>query len=275
MQIAVTSHIDLFLVLLSVGAVGGFLSGMLGVGGGIVFVPALYFTLQSFFPGSFHVMHVAVATSLSLVMATSASSAYWQNKRGAVDFELLKTWAFPKICGVLLGTFLASYVNSGFLKDFFAVITVLIGTYIVLGKDAAEDAPPRPHRISKGMQKVLAAMIGTVASMLGIGGATLNIPLMNYIGLPIRKSVGTGGALAVIISLPGVIGYILIGLYKAPVLPPYCLGYVNWLALACILPTSMLLSPVGVHVSHKMPRKVLRGIFAAVLLAVSVRMISS
>ncbi len=269
------SHIDLFLVLLGVGAVGGFLSGLLGVGGGIVFVPTLYFTLQAFFPGHYHLMHVAVATSLSLVMATSASSAYWHNKRGAVDFDLVRTWTLPNICGVITGTILASYVNSTFLKDFFSIIMGLIAIYIVTAKDAAEDALPRPHRISKNIQKVLAGAIGMVASMLGIGGAILNIPLMNYIGLPIRRSVGTGSALAVTISLPGVIGYILIGLYKASALPPYCLGYVNWMALACILPMSMLFSPLGVHLSHKIPRQILRSIFAMVLLIVSWRMFTT
>ncbi|MDE2336642.1 MAG: sulfite exporter TauE/SafE family protein, partial [Alphaproteobacteria bacterium] len=173
MHTVAVSHLDLFLVLLGVGAAGGILSGMLGVGGGIIFVPALYFTMRAFFPGAFHVMHVAVATSLSLVMATSASSTYWHNRRGAVDFSLLKAWALPMVCGVTLGTFLASYVESAFLKDFFAAITVLIAIYIMLGRDPAEDAPLQPHRIPPGMQKVLAGAIGTVASMLGIGGAML------------------------------------------------------------------------------------------------------
>jgi uncharacterized membrane protein YfcA len=132
-------------------------------------------------------------------------------------------------------------------------------------------AEARGHRVSVSLQRLFAAFVGMIAALLGVGGAILNIPFMTYMGMSMRKAVGTGGALAVVISLPAMAGYIFSGLH-AENLPPYSLGYVNWLALVIILPVSMLLSPVGVHVSHKLPRNTLRRIFAVVLIIVSLRM---
>jgi uncharacterized membrane protein YfcA len=264
------SYIGLFITLVAVGGVGGLLSGMLGVGGGIIFVPALYFALLAFAPTAEHVMRVAIGTSLALVLVTGASSAFWHHRKGSVDFSIIKSWALPVVLGVIAGTFFATYVHGNFLKQFFAVAMLLNSVYMALSHEPAEGLPA--HRTPVWGQRLVAAMIGFVAAMLGIGGAILNIPFMTYIGTPMRKAVGTGGALAVIISLPGMFGYIFTGLQNVHELPPYCIGYINWLALVAILPVSMILSPVGVHISHKLPKNLLRRIFAAVLVIVSIRM---
>jgi uncharacterized membrane protein YfcA len=269
----ITSHASLILTLLAVGGVGGLLSGMLGVGGGVIFVPALYFTLVSFMPDAGHLMRVAVGTSLALILATGASSAYWHHRKGCVDFSILKSWGPAIVCGVAVGTYFASTVNSHFLKQLFSCATLLVSVYMAFSKEQVEEMPA--HRVPAGAQKIFAGFVGMISALTGVGGAMLNIPFMTYMGLPMRRAVGTGGALAFIISFPAMIGYIVSGLNHTQQLPPYCIGYVNWLALIVILPVSMVLSPVGVHVSHKLPRNVLRRIFSAVLLVVSVRMFAS
>ena len=267
------SHVGLLLSLLVVGGVGGFLSGLLGVGGGIIFVPALYFTLTSFSPDTGHAMRIAIGTSLALVLVTGASSAFWHHKKGSVDFNIIKNWTPAVVLGVAAGTFFASAIDGHILKQFFASITLLISVYMTFSKEPPVEPPV--HSVSLALQRVAAAIIGMIAAILGIGGAMLNIPFMTYMGVPMRKSVGTGGALAFIISLPAMVGYIFVGLRYTSQLPPYSLGYVNLLALVAILPISMLLSPVGVHVSHNMPRNILRRIFAVVLVVVALRMFIS
>ena len=266
----IISHASLVLTLLIVGGVGGLLSGMLGVGGGIIFVPALYFTLVSFAPQAGHIMRVAIGTSTALILATGASSAFWHHRKGSVDFAILRSWGPAVVGGVAVGTYFASTVNGHFLKQLFSFLMLFICVYMALSKEPHENV--QTHRVSAGVQKAFAAFVGMIAALLGVGGAIMNIPFMTYIGMPMRKAVGTGGALAFIISLPAMIGYIISGLPHAHELPPYCVGYVNWLALVVILPVSMLLSPVGVHVSHKLSKNVLRRIFAVVLAVVSLRM---
>jgi uncharacterized membrane protein YfcA len=269
----IASHADLILTLLAVGGVGGFLSGLLGVGGGIIFVPALYFTLVNFAPEAGHVMRVAIGTSTALILATGASSSFWHHKKGAVDFAILKRWSPTIVVGVAIGTCFASTVNGHSLKQIFAFLMLLISVYMALSKEPHADAPAR--HVSASIQRIFAAFVGMIAALLGVGGSILNIPFMTYMmGMPMRKAVGTSSALALVISLPAMAGYIFSGLH-AQQLPPYSLGYVNWMALIVILPVSMLLSPVGVHVSHKLPRNTLRRIFAVVLIIVSARMFMS
>jgi len=268
----IISHISLILTLLAVGGAGGFLSGLLGVGGGIIFVPALYFTLTTFAPEAGHVMRVSIGTSTALILATGASSAFWHHKKGAVDFDIIKSWAPAVVAGVAVGTYFASTVNGDFLKQLFASLMLLICVYMAVSKEPHAEA--QGHRISKMIQRFFAAFVGMIAALLGVGGSILNIPFMTYMGMSMRKAVGTGGALAVVISLPAMVGYIMTG-WGAQQLPPYSLGYVNWLALLIILPVSMVLSPIGVNVSHKLPRNTLRRIFSVVLMIVSLRMFMS
>jgi hypothetical protein len=268
----IVSHAGLILTLLAVGGVGGFLSGLLGVGGGVIFVPALYYTLIAFSPESGHVMRVAIGTSTALILVTGASSAFWHHKKGSVDFKIIKSWAPAVVAGVAVGTYFASTVDAHFLKQLFASLMLLISIYMAVTKEPQTEA--HRHRVSKMIQRFFAAFVGMIAALLGVGGSILNIPFMTYMGMSMRKAVGTGGALAVVISLPAMTGYIMAG-WSAQQLPPYSLGYVNWLALLIILPVSMVLSPVGVHVSHKLPRNTLRRIFAVVLIIVSVRMFMS
>ncbi|MBI3442027.1 MAG: sulfite exporter TauE/SafE family protein [Proteobacteria bacterium] len=263
-------HIHIILLLVAIGTVGGFLSGLLGVGGGIVFVPALYFCLTSFAVDAEHAMRVAVGTSLSLVLITGASSAFWHHKKGSIEFSIIKSWWPSIVGGVAVGTYFASSVDGHALKQIFTVVTLFIAFYMALSKELPTE--PQAHRVSKKMQRLVAALIASLSALIGIGGAMLNVPFMAYIGVPMRKAVGTGGALGFVISLPAMVGYILSGLPHMKELPPYSLGYINMLAVAVIIPISMLLSPVGVHVSHSMPRNILRRIFAVVLGIVSLRM---
>jgi uncharacterized membrane protein YfcA len=263
-------HAQIILPLLAIGAVGGFLSGMLGLGGGIIFVPALYFTLTSLGVDGGHAMRIAIGTSLALVFVTGASSAFWHNKKGSIDFTLIRSWWLFIVLGVAAGTFFASTISGAIIKRLFSVIVFAIAIYMVFGKEPETE---KKHKVSLRVQQLVETGIGFTASLIGIGGAILNIPFMTYMGVPMRKAVGTGSALGCIIGLPAIIGYIISGLPHMKELPPYSWGYVNLLALAVIVPLSMVLSPLGVHVSHIIAKSTLRRIFAVVLALVALRML--
>ena len=264
---------ELIMLLLAIGCVGGFLSGLLGVGGGIIFVPALFFSLSSLGFSEEHAMHIAIGSSLAIVMATGSVSAFSHYKRGGVDLTIVRSWGVPIVIGVVLGAFVASSVKSIVLKEIFACMTLLIAFYMAFSKDRTDVVPLR--WLTMTVQKFISAFIGIISAMLGVGGAILTVPLMSYIGLPMPRAVGTGAALGVAVAVPGVISYMVSGIIISDVLPPWSIGYVNLLTVAMIIPSSMLMAPVGVRLSHNMPRAMLRRVFAVVLIIVSVRMFLS
>lgn len=264
------SHIEVFLLLLTIGCAGGFLSGLLGVGGGILFVPALYFAMSALGMGSQHAMHLAVGTSLAVVFATGSISALGHHRRGAVDVTIMKSWGMFIVTGVVIGSVFATAVNGEALKRIFAAVTFILSFYMAFAKERPKDKPG--HLLTDKIQRSICIGIGMVSSMIGVGGAILTVPMMSYIGTPMTRATGTGAALGLLISLPGTLGYMLAGLPHLQELPPYSIGYVNLATLIFIIPTSMLMAPVGVRTSHTLPHVMLRRVFAAVMLIVSIRM---
>lgn len=263
---------DIFL-LVATGAIGGFLSGLLGVGGGIIFVPALVFVLSSIGIDPAHIMHIAVGSSMAVVLATGASSAFGHHKKKSVDKKILLSWGPFIVSGVIIGAIFASLVDGDLLRKIFAAITLLISFYMGLGRE--KTAAVVVENIFRGIQKCLCIVIGAISSMIGVGGAMLTAPMMHYIGVPTQKAVGTSAALSVLISLPGTVIYILSGLAHRADLPPWSLGYVDFAVIGFIIPVSMLMVPIGVQTSHLLPKILLRRIFGVMLFIVSIRMFMS
>jgi hypothetical protein len=258
-------------LLLAAGAAGGFLSGLLGIGGGLVFVPALYYCFGLTGSDTDHAMHAAVGTSLALVMVTGAVSAYWHDKKAAVDFYILRSWGPFAAFGAAVGAYFAAAIDGAVLAKIFAGAMFLVSIYMMLSREGDPDVPQK-SRLSTMAARVISLAIGAAAAMIGVGGAILTIPMMTYSGIPLRKAVGTGAALGAVISIPGIAGYIVAGLHRGDGLPPFSLGYINLPAVALIVPFCFLLSPVGVRVSHGLDKKILKRIFAIVLLFASLRM---
>lgn len=263
------SLVQIILLLLAMGCMGGFLSGLLGVGGGILFVPALLFYFKQSGLDDSHAMLLSIGTSSAIVLATIATSAFHHLKRGAVDITIVKRWGIYNFIGVVLGLAVTALVNGYVLKIIFALTTSLMTIYIAFSKDKLETE--KEKYFPDGLKYFLCIGIGALASMVGMGGSILNIPLMTYTGTPLKRAIGTGSALGILLSFSATIGYIITGWPHRIELPAFSLGYVNLAAMAMIVPTSMLLAPVGVGVSHRIPRHALKWIFAAVLAIVSVR----
>lgn len=265
-----TDHGLLIALLLAIGAFGGFLSGLLGVGGGIIFVPALFFVLKSLGFDPDHLMHLSVGTSLAVIIATVLTSSRNHHKRGAVDVTILKSWGPFLVVGVLTGSYFAGQMDGKVLKELFAICTILIALYMAFGREKKTETVPA--FLTLPVQRVFCFIIGIIASMTGMGGAVLTVPFMSYRGIPMQRAVGTGAALGVLVSIPGVIGYIFTGWPKMAELPPFSLGYVNLAAALILIAASTQTTRFGVALSHKLDRQLLRRLFAAVLTLVSLRM---
>lgn len=266
------THVLLFsLSLLATGAIAGFVAGLLGVGGGIVIVPVLFYVFTLLGIDEEVKMHVAVGTSLSTIIATSAMSvrAHW--RRGAVDVPMLKRWSIAVFLGVVAGTMLATYVKGPVLTGVFAVVAFFVSIHMGLGKPHWRIADHLPGGI---VEQAIAAMIGCVSAMMGIGGGTLSVPTLSLFGYPIHRAVGTAAAIGFVIGLPGTVGFVLGGL-GVPDRPPFSFGYVSLVGLALILPTSMLLAPYGAHAAHALPKEKLKRAFALFLFITSLNMARS
>lgn len=254
--------------LLATGAISGVVAGLLGVGGGIVIVPVLFHLFTTMNISADVRMHLAVGTSLATIIATSSSSirAHW--RRGAVDTALLRQWGPWIFVGVLVGTALAGLVRGTLLSAVFASVALVVAVHMGLGSPRKVISEQLPEGVSRAG---LAGFIGAVSAMMGIGGGTLSVPILTLFNYPIHRAVGTAAAIGFIIGVPGAIGFVISG-WSAPNLPPFSFGYINLLGLALILPTSMLLAPVGAKLAHSLDTTRLRRVFAIFLAVTAARM---
>jgi uncharacterized membrane protein YfcA len=258
-------------VLALAGCGSGFLAGMLGVGGGIVVVPALFHVLGAFDVPLDLRMHIAVGTSLGSIVPTSIISLRAHNKRGAIDWPLFRQWGPWVAVGVVLGSIIASDVRGATLTLIFAIMSMIVALYLALGR-------PDFHLTNKlpgtPIRQAICLFIGGVSAMMGIGGGSLSVPAMTLCSYPIRRAIGTASALGLIIAVPGTITFMVTGLNESG-LPPASLGYVNIIAVLALVPSSLIFAPIGAKVAHTTPQIILRRCFAGFLFITSLRMFYS
>jgi uncharacterized membrane protein YfcA len=266
----ITNNMPTILVLGATGVFAGILAGLLGVGGGIVIVPVLFFLFQSFSVSPESAMLVATATSLATIVPTSISSIRSHNQKGNVDFILLKRWAAFILIGVLAGSWLVTRVDGTLLTMLFGVIATLSSLNMLLrtGKSALFQQLP-----NKAGQAAMGTAIGFFSSMVGIGGGTISVPLLTLYNYPAHKAVGTAAAIGLIISLPGALTMLVIG--STPIdAPAGTFGLVNLIGFMCIVPLTVFFAPVGASLAAKLDAAKLKKIFALVLLLTGLRMLS-
>jgi uncharacterized protein len=255
--------------LLMTGLVAGTLAGLLGVGGGIVMVPVLYymFDFLDIMPDDL-IMHMAVGTSLAAMIPTSLRSAQGHRAKGNVDTELFKRWLIPVIVGGVTGIAIAAFVKGPVLMTVFATFAIIVALHMGFGKDTWTVASELPGRIG---QSIMAFGIAGVSVMMGIGGGTFGVPLLTLFGYPIHRAVGTAAAVGVIIAIAGGMGFILSGLGVAA-RPPYSFGYASLVGIALIVPATVISAPWGVKLANVLSRFWLRRAFALFLGITGIRM---
>lgn len=263
-----TDLLLLALAMLATGAIGGVLAGLLGIGGGIVIVPVLDAALQFLGTEPSIRMHVAVATSLATIIPTSLASSRAHYRRDSVDVPLVRRWAPFVLVGSIVGTWIASRVDSSVLSAVFATVAFIIGMKLVLPMHDRRLTPDVPRGWLIGGVPLT---IGAVSSMMGIGGGTLSVAALTLFNQPIHRAVGTAALFGLVIALPGTAGFMLAG-YGDMRLPPGSVGYVNLVGFALISPTTVLAAPLGAAIAHRLTQRRLSALFGLFLLTMSFRM---
>ena len=260
--------LNLLAVLAAAAAVAGFMAGLLGVGGGIIMVPALYYAFTVLDFDILTRMHLSVGTSLAIIIPTSIISTKTHMEYNAVDFKMVKSFGILILVGVIFGTFLAVNLKTPSLVLFFSIFSFVVGLFFIFLREKLVE---NPKIISSLVKNISGIIIGFISIPLGIGGGSLMVPFMRTFGYDIRKSIGTAAAIGFLISASGAITMILGGRIIDNVNTPFSIGYVNLLGFIVFVPVTMVMARIGAKVVYKIDRKLLSKIFGTFLLIVSCR----
>lgn len=250
------------------GLVAGFLAGYLGIGGGLVLVPALSLLFSQDPAIADIAVQMAVATSLATMLFTSMSSLLSHHKRGAILWSLVRQMIPGLLVGALLGSFIADRIGNVALGNVFGVFAFIVGLQMLLGSKTQRDSSlPGPVAITG-----TSFGIGTLSSLLGIGGGSMTVPWLLWHGQRVQNAIATAAACGYPIAIAGTLGFIFLGDQQASV---PTLGYVNLQALVGVSLFGVLGAPLGVAAVHRSSPLLARRIFAVFLLVVAARMLLS
>lgn len=262
-----TEYLLPLLTLIATGAFAGVLAGLLGVGGGIVLVPAFLFVFTQAGFGGPQVMQLCLATSLATIIVTSIRSVLAHNRKGAVDWPILKGWAPGIGIGALIGVMTVGALRTQMLQLIFAGLVIVIATYMAIS---------RPHwrladRMPTGWRRALISpFVGFVSVLLGIGGGSIGVPLMTLHGSPIHRAVATAAGFGVLIAVPSVAAFLFLPVENAP---PFTVGSVNLPVFLITISMTLITAPIGANLAHRTDAARLKRYFAIFLLLVALNML--
>lgn len=257
----------LVLILMGVGAFAGVLAGLLGVGGGIVLVPAFFYLFSGLGYGSSDLMQVCVATSLATIIVTSIRSVMAHNRKGAVDWTILRQWVVPIAIGAIIGVLVVHQLRSSTMQIIFAVMVMVIASYMMFGKSSWRISDGLPGGVFRAW---FGPLMGFLSVLLGIGGGSIGTPMQTLHGIPIHRAVATSAGFGVTIALPSAIGFLLTPVADAP---PYSIGAVNIPAFLIVIAMTTFTAPLGAALAHKLDPKKLKRVFAVFLMLVALNML--
>lgn len=261
--------IQMLVLLAVIGAGAGVLAGLLGVGGGIVLVPAFFYAFQTLGYDGPQLMQMCLATSLATIIVTSARSVASHNRKGAVDWQILRGWGPGIAVGAVLGVLVAAALRSTALQALFGVLALVIGAYLGFGKPhwrLGTQMPKGPARL------ILSPAVGFLSVLMGIGGGSFGVPLMSLFNTPIHRAVATAAGFGVVIAVPSVAGFLLVQIDPAQ-RPPLTFGAVNLPAFLVVIAMTLITTPWGVKLAHAMDPKPLKRVFALFLTLVALNML--
>jgi uncharacterized protein len=266
----VSELLELAILLVAVGALSGFLAGVFGIGGGAILVPVFYECFRLAGVPLEVRMPLCVGTSLAIIIPTSIRSYRAHHARGAVDMEVVRIWWLPVLTGVLTGSVIARYAPERLFKIVFVMVAFSAAVRLLSAKvdfKLGDDLPKGP------LMRIYGYVVGLLSTLMGIGGGLFANILMTLYGRSIHQGVATSAALAVLVSIPGALGYIYAGWPVAAHYPdvlalqlPFAIGYVSLIGAALVMPTSLLVAPLGVSAAHAMSKRTLERAFGVYLL---------
>ena len=261
--------IQMAVLLLVIGAFAGVLAGLLGVGGGIVLVPAFFYAFQTLGYGGDQLMQLCLATSLATIIVTSVRSVLSHNKKGAVDWDILRSWAPGIVIGAVIGMFAVAGLRSSTLQAIFGVLALIVGLYMGFGRSEWRLGQAMPRGIARA---TLSPGVGFLSVLMGIGGGSFGVPLMSLYNTPIHRAVATAAGFGVLIAVPSVIGFLFVEIDPAT-RPPFTIGAVNLVAFVLVIAMTLITAPMGARLAHAMDSKPLKRVFAVFLVLVALNML--
>jgi uncharacterized protein len=271
--------LELALLLVAVGAVSGFLAGIFGIGGGAILVPVFYECFRLAGVPLEVRMPLCIGTSLAIIIPTSIRSYRAHYARGAVDLAILRKWWLPVLVGVVAGSVTARYAPERLFKIVFVMVAWSAAARLLLAREGwklGDDLPQGP------LMRIYGFGVGLLSTLMGVGGGLFANLLMTFYGRPLHQGIATSSALAVLVSIPGALGYVYAGWPAAAHYPgvaalqlPFAIGYVSLIGALLVMPTSLLTAPLGVRAAHAMSKRTLELAFGAYLLIVGSRFVIS
>lgn len=259
--------VPMLVLLAAIGAFAGVIAGLLGVGGGIILVPAFFYAFSALGYGGPDLMQTCLATSLATIIVTSTRSVLAHNRKGAVDWAILKGWAPGIAVGAILGTLAVAQLRTPALQAIFGTLALVVAFYLGLGRSHWRLGPSMPSGL---VRAILSPLVGFLSVLMGIGGGSFGVPLMSLYAVPIHRAVATAAGFGVVIAVPSVAGFLMQSVEGAP---PYTVGAVNLPAFAVIIAMTLITTPWGVRLAHAMDPAPLKRVFAIFLAIVALNML--
>jgi uncharacterized membrane protein YfcA len=254
-------------LLMVIGAFAGVLAGLLGVGGGIVLVPAFFYAFSALGYDSPQLMQICLGTSLATIIVTSLRSLNSHHKKNAVEWDILRGWGLGIVIGALIGVAVATQLRSVVLQALFGGLGMCIGLYMTLGRSDWRLGDAMPAGV---LRAVLSPLTGFLSVLMGIGGGSFGVPTMTLYGVPIHRAVATASGYGVIIALPAVIGFLFADIAVAP---PLTVGAVNFGAFGVVVAMTLITAPWGAALAHRLDPKPLKRVFGVFLILVALNML--
>lgn len=258
-------------ILVGAGLVAGFLAGLLGIGGGIVTIPVLFFAYSEIGMPIEWRMHATIATSLAIIIATNFSSVRAHHKKDSVDWTIVKDWWLVIATGSVLGSFFATTLKTAELVYVFATLAGFLALVMLLPFESWKLGKKLPGGVFRFSNP---AVIGFLSALMGIGGGSFSVPYMMLYSVPIHRAVGTASLIGLVISIPGAFGY-LVGGMNIEGLPAGSLGFIHLPSAVIVALAAIFTAPWGAKVAHKLPRVVLSVAFGLFLVVASLRLINA
>jgi len=263
------NQIIFFVTVMAVAAVpAGFVAGLFGVGGGLITVPVLFYIFDSAGLDRLFIMHLAVGTSFAIIIPTSFISTMTHMKFKAVDFDIVKSFGVFVMFGIIIGTIFAANLKTAYLILFFSIITMFFAFYFLISK---EKMKPMQNKMNMMHKIILGSLSGFFAAPMGIGGGSINVPILKIFGYSINQAIGSSAAIGFLVSLIGALGFAISGTYL-DIEAPLSFGFVNIPAFLIFIPITMIMAKIGAKAVHQINKQTINRLFGVFLLIVSCRL---
>ncbi|MAV77007.1 MAG: hypothetical protein CMG02_01460 [Candidatus Marinimicrobia bacterium] len=244
----------------------GFFAGFFGIGGGIITVPCLFYIFGSVGIDKSFVMHLAVGTSFAIIVPTAIMSVFTHYKHKAVDFGVVRTYGIFVVIGVVVGAFFAASMHTKSLVLFFSIIMYLLALNLIFLKDKTKIK----LKFNLLQRTIFGFIVGFISSLMGIGGAIMNVPILKFVGYTINKAIGSAASIGFLISVFGCLGFMTSGLLIKTDLP-LSAGFINIPAFLIFIPITIIMAKIGATTVHKVKKEIIAKLFGFFLIIIASR----